>query len=184
MMKYGIIEYYLTGEEHKVSPKKHKRTQRLFNSTSASTKNTVKKPAETMSRPTAVHDKTCRETGDVEYMECFSDFPRNPKQIAKARFRLKANLKEDECMKLFDLSGRRQDVLENLTFTPSHRPFYAPSGLIDEVINDCRQADSSSVFSPDTTYGTGKHYVTPSKYRSTRIVHADTNKPVFYQAHG
>ena len=82
-------------------------------------------------------------------------------------------------MKLFDLSSRRQGILKNLTFTPSLMLFYAPSWLIDEVISECGQADSWSVFSLDTTYGTGKHYATPSQYRSTKVVHAASEKPVF-----
>lgn len=177
-MTLGLVEYFFTGNEHTVSPKKHGKTGKPFYQVAQSTKDHLKRQASTRARPTAIFDRTYQNSGDSLHIESFGDVPRNIQQIKSMRKRIRSDEKEpDKYVKLIDI--RKSSSMWRLEFKPSPYCLYCPEWLLKEIADECCKPESTSIFALDTTYGVGDFYVTPTNYRSTKVYHAGNEKPVF-----
>ena len=158
VVNYALVQYYFSGEPHKVSPKKN-RSNKPFHPTTPSTFQFIKENVHRPLGPGTVFDRAFEEAGGVIDVEAISDVPRNLQQVKNARQRLRMKKQNDEFQDLLSCSAENDDV-KGLQWTPTPRVVFVNKGQMDEIVTNCCGPNATGVFSIDTTYNVGNFYIT------------------------
>ena len=146
VLSLGMIQYTFTGKEHHVSSHKHPRSGKKLVPTAPSTKATLVEEAAGRKGPSRIFDETSMKVGRVLDCELTAEFPREGKQVKKARQRVTSREHEDEFASLLELA--KEDVSVH-AWTPSPRVVFCIDEQIDDIVRDCCSADSTSILSID-----------------------------------
>lgn len=171
----GLVEFYFLHQSHSVSPQKRKRTGKPFHPTSASTRRRISEAASGKQGPSSIFMDITNKSGGAINCESVSDLPRNIKQVKNARTRIKAKQKEQEFIALLDLT-QNNSCIKNLQWTPVPRVVFSYDQVLEEIVKNCCQVDSSSILSIDTTYGIGDKFVTSTSYQNTMLIDVSNDK--------
>ena len=170
VVNYALVQYYFSGEPHKVSPKKN-RCKKPFHPTTPSTFQVVKENACRPSGRGTVFDRAFEEAGGVIDVEtAIRDVPRNLQQVKNARQRLRMKKQNEKVQDLQSCSAE-SDVVKGLQWTPTPRVVFVNKGQMGEIVTNCCGPNTTGVFSIVTTYNVANCYFTATSYQNQMFSH-------------
>ena len=178
-----IIDYFFTGKEHQVSPKKHgnTKTNKKFLPTTASTKKRLNTNlTNTVRGPLSVFDKVSQEVGGLGRSYAASDIPRSVDQVRYMRKTMRQKGETDEISELLDKAHSMPDNVHCLQLTPSIRFVVSNAQTMQNISCFCTQHENCIPFCVDTTYGIGNFFVTTTCYKNLKLLNTNNNEhPTF-----
>ena len=185
LKSYAACQYFFEGPERMIQPKSHasSKSGKIYHRTFESTKDIIKKNANSKKAKQIVHD-ILEEKGGVQEIKAPGEHARNRKQVNNYVYNQKSKETDDPLLELMYMcKSQAREIssafVREVIASPELKIFMATNQQLLDIERFCLNPESFSVLGVDATYNVGDFYLTLTTYRNLIFSNNKGRAPVF-----